>query len=204
MKIIVRLALLFCIAIGVYGKDDEFSYYDEFCRALRISDNDIHMGYLNLTCNRGNKQFGLFQPSWYDQNTEQREAISKLEEEYEYPDKVFFITFYGKQNKNIEIKSDEDIDYIINDVAILHIDSPSRFHFSFPNDPIVINIELTDPKMKPIVYNRLPKNSRIVYEDNEGDGALELKAEAAVRLWENNATDQKMTCDINWRVTFTR
>jgi hypothetical protein len=201
MKIIIRFALLFSIALGVYGKDDEFSYSNEFYRALRISDNDIGMGYLNLTCYRNNNQFVLWRGG-FGHNEQQIEFFGKLQEEYEYPDKVFFITFYGKQNKNIEIKSDEDIDYIINDVAILHIDSPSRFHFSFPNDPIVINIELTDPKMKPIVYNRLPKNSRVVYEDNYGAGALDIKTEAAVRLWENNATDQKITCDINWRVIF--
>jgi hypothetical protein len=109
-------------------------------------------------------------------------------------DKTIFTVAY------IERK-DREAKTLRNKIGILHIDNPSRFHFSFLNDPTIFNLELIDPNMKPITINNLPENGRIVDEDY---GAIFIMISNAVHLWENNATDQKMTCNIHVYVSVTR
>ncbi|MDR2151335.1 MAG: hypothetical protein LBO72_00815 [Helicobacteraceae bacterium] len=101
-------------------------------------------------------------------------------------DMLFRVQFSEQQKKDDKV--------IIRDVGILHTDSPSRFHFSFANDSRIINFELVDPKMKPFTTNALPKNSEV--EGNADGYATDMYIFDHIRLWENNATNQKMTCDI--------
>ncbi|MDR2092215.1 MAG: hypothetical protein LBP58_02710 [Azoarcus sp.] len=81
--------------------------------------------------------------------------------------------------------------------AQLHIDSPSRIRFTFPDDPRVFHLELVDAKMTPIRAGKLPKNSRYTRTKNENDDGYTVTAPAAVYFWLNNEADQKKLCDIN-------
>ncbi|MDR2151333.1 MAG: hypothetical protein LBO72_00805 [Helicobacteraceae bacterium] len=193
MKYAKLILILLVLAFGLnvqdaYGEDD-LNYPNAFHKVLRLSnDNGVFID-VKLQCKKDGKNFTFKQLDYfghYNYDDRNRSDIRKLKESGISLDVVFLIEFSEQQKNGDKV--------IVSENAILHTDSPSRFHFSFANDPRIINFELADPKMKPITYRTLPKNSKT---EIANDGYVEdIYIFDIVRLWENNATDQKMTCDI--------
>jgi hypothetical protein len=104
---------------------------------------------------------------------------------------IYVVTYskdYSKKNENW---------LFINKVSAFHIESDAHVYFRLAGTPLVIHLELADVNMAPIKDGKLPKNSHYtrVRETNSSDG-YRVTAPNAVYLWENDATDKKIACDI--------
>jgi hypothetical protein len=192
-RLLVVLTALFMFYARSILADDDIGYYNNYAKALRVASTiSSHSPHTvdDLTCKKNNGRSIFFtiqmKDTYRDTKEKYREEWEKLESEGIDVDEMFIVSLkkYNKENQ---------LDYIIDRIGIIHIDTSSRFHFSFPSDPTIINLELTDPNMKLILDGKLPKNSRVYYEDY---GSAHIKTDSAVYLWENNAADQKMICDI--------
>ncbi|MDR2638742.1 MAG: hypothetical protein LBC09_02770 [Helicobacteraceae bacterium] len=184
----MKRILLFIILplLLAYSRADEFGYGNEFLRALRISNNTAPFFWARIECKKGNLNF-IMEPifSSMEMTNKQIEDWESFKES-DISSGMLFPILFSEYQKNSDPK------YTVNSVGILHIDAPSRLHFSFPDNPIIINIELIDPNMKPITFDNLPKNSKMEYNGN----AIDIIIFDFVRLWEGNNIDQKMSCDL--------
>jgi hypothetical protein len=176
-----------------------------FTKALRATPHqrsDVFGTY--LTCKRDDRVFELhgYEPlNRYSKETTKK-TFDKLVQERVSADNIFRLSFF----ENIENDPEEPVyidakdtkKYIYDDIAVFNVDAPSKFRFIFPNESNEIHIELTDPNMKPIRHNAYPKNTRI----EEGPYCRYVYILNAVRIWENNAVDQKMNCDITFEIDY--
>jgi hypothetical protein len=185
MKYARSMLILFALIGGLNAAGEKLDYRDVFYEAMRLSSGgSFAQVEFKLQCKKDGRNF-VFNP--YSGYNDRFDAdIQRLKESGISRNELFFVQFSEQQKNEDKI--------IVRDLGIIHIDSSSRFHFSFLNDPKIINIQLVNPKMKPFTTNALPKNSKI---DGSDDGySTDMYVFDHVRLWENNATDQKMTCDI--------
>jgi hypothetical protein len=175
---------------GYLCSENAYLFTDQLYQALRLSRNDGPLFDLELKCKVANRSF-RFSPDHgnYNDNYKFKENVKKLKEGGMPSNILFPIYFYEYNIKGQGVSASKKI---IEDIGILHIDSPSSLHFTFPySNSAVINIELTNPKAKPITLAKLPKNAIVEYDE-----AMEIFIPDYVRLWENNATDQKMICGV--------
>jgi hypothetical protein len=100
---------------------------------------------------------------------------------------VMYSKDFSKKNQNW---------LFIRKVSEYYMESDTHVYFHLSGTPLVIHLELADVNMSPIKDGKLPKNSRYTrVRETDSDGYL-VTAPKAVYLWENDATDKKIACDI--------
>jgi hypothetical protein len=103
---------------------------------------------------------------------------------------IYIVTYskdYSKKNQNW---------LFVSKVSVFHMESAAHVYFRLSGTPLVIHLELADVNMAPIKDGKLPKNSHYIRVKEMDSDGYRVTAPKAVYLWENDATDKKIACDI--------
>jgi hypothetical protein len=184
-------ALLAICSQIVYADDDEDEsvercfFQNSFDKALRLPKDCVTAPVVGdgLKCKLGDKTAKLLPLSGGSQRSydEIRPIYEALKRDHP-SETIYRLSFWKSDGKGYG-----------NLPALFYVDSPSRFRFELAENKGTINLELTDPNIKPIEYGKYPPNSVV---DDSASSYVDVYIKDAVRLWENDATDQAMLCDI--------
>jgi hypothetical protein len=178
-----KTLILLCAAGLCFGASaSDVAFLDEYRKALRLSGADLAIGA--LSCKLPDGKIGFFaELSPYESDVEAAKGVAEH--------MIFRVSYYRKNEK-----SGETTRYFEDDAAVLRVDSNVRFHFTPIDKSKAIYFELVDPNMKPIDDKETPKNSRLEkYNTRE-----EIYVTNAVRLWEDNAIDAAILCDMRSQI----
>ncbi|MDR2151734.1 MAG: hypothetical protein LBO72_02830 [Helicobacteraceae bacterium] len=179
MKAVLAAIVLTLGVCAICAAQDETEYVDNYRKALRLSGNDRSAGA--LSCKSGDDKIGFF--AELSPYASDRETVGENVAE----DMIFRVYYYLKNEKSGKLTR-----YFEEDIGVLSVDSDASFRFSFVDSPKIVRFELSDPKMKPIVLGKTPIATRIEKLDRRDD----VYAINIVKLWENDATDKAISCDL--------
>jgi hypothetical protein len=192
LYIAVILTLLCIFAPQSHAK--ELVYANDFLRFLHVTGE---FASAFIVCHNGQTTIA-FEAGPTGHLTEGGPDSLKMFPDYKklrdlgIPSESIYIVMYSK-----DFSKEKQNWLFISKVSEFYIESDAHVYFHLSGTPLFIHLELADVNMAPIKDGKLPKNSRYtrVRETNSSDGYL-VTAPKAVYLWENDAVDKKIACDI--------
>jgi hypothetical protein len=189
---------LLIIAILAIASNDVFangaSYHNRYYEALRV-----HSAFYQISCEKAERRFSFYAESYkttvkvYNADYN-RAQYDRLVKNGVPEDMIFlislsqdFVKFAGQSYTHFRQK-----------LAVLHIDTPLHFYFSFPDSNRIIHLQLTEPNMKPISLERLPKNAIVNFDEKNNISNVVIPKVAYI--WENDMLNKKLSCSIPFSV----
>jgi hypothetical protein len=174
MKVKYIRTIAFCLLIAAQSL---YGGYEEEVLHIAPDKEGVYpqLFFSALNCKEGNKTYQLTVSGGFNFSEYEKPRYKDLKAKYP-KERIWSLTF-------------KDYWHI---PSVLLIDKPPKIRYELADNLGVLNIELVDPNMKQIKPDDYPPDT--IVEENDWYKRLEIID--AVYLWNDNAPDQKMLCNM--------